>query len=138
MNVVEMLEMEQMRSDIPDFKPGDTVKVYARIKEGEKERIQVFQGVVIRKRRGTPVPHLRFGKSLTVSVWNVFSPFTPPTLIRLRWCQKEKSEDRGFITSGICAAGPQESKKSDSEIVLMAQGTRKMMFVQETPASAST
>jgi large subunit ribosomal protein L19 len=52
MNVVEMLEMEQMRSDIPDFKPGDTVKVHARIKEGEKERIQVFQGVVIRKRKG--------------------------------------------------------------------------------------
>ncbi len=48
-----MLEMEQMRGDIPDFKPGDTVKVHARIKEGEKERIQVFQGVVIRKRKGT-------------------------------------------------------------------------------------
>ena len=53
MNVVEMLEMEQMCGDIPDFKPGDTVKVHARIKEGEKERIQVFQGVVIRKRKGT-------------------------------------------------------------------------------------
>jgi large subunit ribosomal protein L19 len=52
MNVVEMLEMEQMRGDIPGFKPGDTVKVHARIKEGEKERIQVFQGVVIRKRKG--------------------------------------------------------------------------------------
>ncbi len=47
-----MLELEQMRGDIPDFKPGDTVKVYARIKEGEKERIQLFQGVVIRKRKG--------------------------------------------------------------------------------------
>jgi large subunit ribosomal protein L19 len=53
MNVVEMLEMEQMRGDIPGFKPGDTVKVHARIKEGEKERIQMFQGVVIRKRKGT-------------------------------------------------------------------------------------
>jgi len=52
MNVVEMLEMEQMRGDMPDFKPGDTVKVHARIKEGEKERIQIFQGVVIRKRKG--------------------------------------------------------------------------------------
>jgi large subunit ribosomal protein L19 len=41
-----------MRVDIPDFKTGDTIKVHARIKEGEKERIQVFQGVVIRKRRG--------------------------------------------------------------------------------------
>ena len=53
MNIIEMLEMEQMRGDIPGFKPGDTVKVHARIKEGEKERIQVFQGVVIRKRKGT-------------------------------------------------------------------------------------
>jgi len=52
MNIIEMLEKEQMRVDIPDFKPGDTVKVHARIKEGEKERVQVFQGVVIRKRRG--------------------------------------------------------------------------------------
>ena len=55
-----MLEMEQMRGDIPDFKPGDTVKVHARIKEGEKERIQVFQGVVIRKRKG------RTGATFTV------------------------------------------------------------------------
>lgn len=48
-----MLEKEQMRVDIPHFKAGDTVRVHARIKEGEKERIQVFQGVVIRKRKGT-------------------------------------------------------------------------------------
>ncbi len=52
MNVIEVLEKEQMRGDIPEFRPGDTVKVHVKIKEGEKERIQVFQGVVIRKRRG--------------------------------------------------------------------------------------
>ncbi len=52
MNVIEVIEKEQMRVDIPDFRPGDTVKVHARIKEGEKERIQIFQGVVIRKRKG--------------------------------------------------------------------------------------
>jgi len=52
MNLVENLEREQMRIDIPDFRTGDTVKVHARIKEGEKERIQVFQGLVIRKRKG--------------------------------------------------------------------------------------
>ena len=52
MNLVETIEKEQMRVDIPDFKPGDTVKVHARIKEGEKERIQVFQGLVIRKKKG--------------------------------------------------------------------------------------
>jgi len=52
MNVLERLEKEQMRSDIPDFRPGDTVKVHAKIREGEKERIQLFQGVVIRRRKG--------------------------------------------------------------------------------------
>jgi ribosomal protein L19 len=52
MEVIDLLQREQMRTDIPDFRPGDTVRVHARIVEGEKERIQVFQGVVIRKRRG--------------------------------------------------------------------------------------
>lgn len=51
-DVIEVLEKEQMRTDVPDFEPGDTVKVHARIKEGDKERIQVFQGVVLRKRKG--------------------------------------------------------------------------------------
>jgi large subunit ribosomal protein L19 len=52
MDVLETIEKEQMRLDIPDFKAGDTVRVYARITEGEKERIQIFQGVVLRKRKG--------------------------------------------------------------------------------------
>ncbi len=52
MDVIANLEKEQMRVDIPDFKPGDTIRVHARIKEGEKERIQVFEGLVIRKRKG--------------------------------------------------------------------------------------
>ncbi|RLA85898.1 MAG: 50S ribosomal protein L19 [Deltaproteobacteria bacterium] len=52
MNPIEMVEKEYMRMDLPSFRPGDTVKVYYRITEGEKERVQVFQGVVIRKRRG--------------------------------------------------------------------------------------
>ena len=52
MNVIDMLEREQMRFDIPAFKSGDTVKVHVKIIEGQKERIQVFQGTVIRKKRG--------------------------------------------------------------------------------------
>ena len=53
MNVIDQIEKEQMRLDIPYFKSGDAVKVYARIIEGQKERIQVFEGVVIRKRGGS-------------------------------------------------------------------------------------
>jgi large subunit ribosomal protein L19 len=52
MDVIEAIDKEHMRLDIPDFKAGDTVKVHARIKEGDKERIQIFQGVVIRRRNG--------------------------------------------------------------------------------------
>ena len=53
MTIIEKIEREQMRLDIPSFKPGDAVKVHFRIVEGEKERIQVFQGNVIRIQRGT-------------------------------------------------------------------------------------
>jgi large subunit ribosomal protein L19 len=52
MNAIESIEKEHLRMDIPDFKPGDTVKVNFKIQEGDKERIQVFEGVVIRLRRG--------------------------------------------------------------------------------------
>jgi len=52
MNPMELVEREQLRTDLPDFRVGDTVKVYVKIIEGEKERIQLFEGVVIRKKRG--------------------------------------------------------------------------------------
>ena len=52
MDAIEMLEREQQRVDIPEFRGGDTVRVHVRIKEGEKERIQVYEGVVLRRRGG--------------------------------------------------------------------------------------
>lgn len=54
MNIIEALEKEQLRADVPKFGPGDTVKVHAKIVEGTRERIQVFEGVVI-GRQGTGV-----------------------------------------------------------------------------------
>lgn len=52
MNIIDKLDMEQMRFDHPDFRPGDTIKVHIRIIEGNKERVQIFQGVVIKRKRG--------------------------------------------------------------------------------------
>ncbi len=52
MQVIKQLEREQMRLDLPAFAPGDTVRVHVKIKEGDKERIQIFQGVVISKKKG--------------------------------------------------------------------------------------
>lgn len=54
MNIIQALEQEQLRSDIPEFRPGDTVKVHAKIVEGTRERIQVFEGLVI-ARQGSGV-----------------------------------------------------------------------------------
>ncbi len=50
MNLIQSLEQEYLRTDIPQFKPGDTVKVHYKVIEGSRERIQVFEGVVIRRR----------------------------------------------------------------------------------------
>ena len=52
MNIISVLEQEQLRSDIPDFRPGDTVKVHVKVVEGNRERIQVFEGVVIGRQNG--------------------------------------------------------------------------------------
>ena len=47
MNIIEALDKEQLRSDIPEFRAGDTVKVYVKVVEGTRERVQLFEGVVI-------------------------------------------------------------------------------------------
>ncbi len=52
MQQIKQLEREMIRLDMPDFQAGDTVKVHVKIREGNKERIQAFQGVVISKRKG--------------------------------------------------------------------------------------
>lgn len=50
MDIVHEINKEQMRTDLPEFRVGDTIKVHYKIKEGSKERIQIFQGIVIQRR----------------------------------------------------------------------------------------
>ncbi|WP_166238333.1 50S ribosomal protein L19 [Paenibacillus turpanensis] len=52
MNIIAELTKEQLRTDIPAFRPGDTLKVHVKVKEGNRERIQLFEGVVIKRRGG--------------------------------------------------------------------------------------
>ena len=49
MNILDSVDAAQLRTDIPDFRPGDTVKVHVKVIEGSRSRIQVFQGAVIRR-----------------------------------------------------------------------------------------
>jgi large subunit ribosomal protein L19 len=51
-DIMSKVEASQMQKEMPPFSPGDTIKVHVRVKEGEKERIQIFQGVVISRRGG--------------------------------------------------------------------------------------
>ena len=50
--IMKLVESRESRTDIPNFEPGDTVKVHVKVKEGDKERIQVFQGIVISRKGG--------------------------------------------------------------------------------------
>lgn len=52
MDLIKAVEQEQFKEDIPAFRPGDTVKVHVKVVEGSRERIQVFEGAVIRRRGG--------------------------------------------------------------------------------------
>ena len=52
MNIVDQIEKESLRTDIPDFKIGDTVKVFVKVVEGTRERLQGFEGVVIARKNG--------------------------------------------------------------------------------------
>ena len=83
MEKIKQLEKEMMRLDLPHFIPGDTVTVHVKIKEGEKERIQAFQGVVISKRKGSTNASFTVRKvSYGVGVERIF-PLHSPIIDRI-------------------------------------------------------
>lgn len=83
MDIIKKIESEHLRADVPKFRAGDTVKVHTRIIEGEKERIQVFQGVVMRLKRGTTDSTFVVRKvSDGVGVERIF-PLHAPTIDRI-------------------------------------------------------
>ncbi|MDR1545847.1 MAG: 50S ribosomal protein L19 [Deltaproteobacteria bacterium] len=78
MDPIASLNFEQMRFDLPSFRPGDTVAVHVRIKEGDKERVQVFKGVVIRRRKGSLDSSFTVRKvSYGVGVERIFPTHSP-------------------------------------------------------------
>ncbi len=78
MNVIDRIEREGMRKDIPDFGPGDTVRVHVKILEGDKERIQVFEGVVMGRSGGGLRETFRVRKmSYGIGVERIFPVHSP-------------------------------------------------------------
>ncbi|MDR2976491.1 MAG: 50S ribosomal protein L19 [Streptococcaceae bacterium] len=78
MNLIDSINAEQLRTDLPDFRPGDTVKVYAKVVEGTRERIQIFEGVVI-ARQGTGISETYTVRKISsgVGVERIFPLHTP-------------------------------------------------------------
>ncbi len=78
MDSIDLIEREHIRTDLPDFKPGDAVRVHVKIIEGEKERTQVFEGVVISKRGGGSRATFTVRKvSYGIGVERVFPLYSP-------------------------------------------------------------
>ncbi|MDE0331242.1 MAG: 50S ribosomal protein L19 [Nitrospinae bacterium] len=78
MNIIDKIEREGMRKDVPDFDPGDTVRVHVKIVEGDKERIQVFEGVVIGRQGGGLRERFRVRKlSYGIGVERIFPVHSP-------------------------------------------------------------
>jgi large subunit ribosomal protein L19 len=83
MNSLDVIEREAHRKDLPPFRPGDTVRVHVKIREGDKERTQVFEGVVLRRRRGGSSGSFTVRKvSYGVGVERIF-PIDSPTVEKL-------------------------------------------------------
>ena len=76
--VIEKITSAQLRSDIPEFRPGDTVRVHAKVVEGSRERIQIFEGLVI-KRRGAGISETYTVRKISngVGVERTFPVHTP-------------------------------------------------------------
>src|SRR5947209_14417595 len=90
MNKIDLVEKPRLRDDLPDFRPGDTVKVHVRVVEAGRERIQVFQGVVIRRQGGGLRETFTTRKiSFGVGVERTF-PVHSPSVARIEIVQRGK------------------------------------------------
>jgi large subunit ribosomal protein L19 len=91
MDIIKAIEQEQLKADIPEISVGDTVKVHIKIKEGNKERIQVFEGFVIAK-KGAGISETFTVRRLSygVGVEKVF-PVHAPTIDKIEIVRKNKS-----------------------------------------------
>ena len=90
MNLVDRIEQAYLKKGVPDFRPGDTIRVFAKIREGEKERLQAFEGIVLRHRGSgsrstTTVRKISYG----VGVERIF-PVNSPVIDRIEVVQKGK------------------------------------------------
>ncbi len=90
MEIIREIEKEQLKSDLPVFSAGDTVKVHIRVKEGKRERIQIFEGVVLKRQNGGVRETFTVRKiSFGVGVEKIF-PVHSPSIEKIEVTRKGK------------------------------------------------
>ena len=112
MNLIEKLDQQNMKAELPEMNVGDTVRVHVKIKEGSRERIQVFEGTIIAKKHGgVGADHYRSPSELWR--WRVrrSSLFIPPTLSMLRLSAVVRFAERSCTTCVTVLVRLQRSRK---------------------------
>ena len=126
MNIIDRIEAEQLRQDIPEFGPGDTVRVHVKVVEGNRERIQVFEGTVI-SRRGKGVSETFTVRKLSggVGVERVF-PLHSPKIERIEVARQGRVRRaklyylRGRV--GKAGKGPRAQARSRDPVTKQRRG----------------
>ena len=116
MDALKLIAQDSLKAEVPAVEVGDTVRVHVKIREGDKERIQVFEGTVI-ARKAQAFPRLSpFAAFLTALALKGYSPFIPPTLPRLRRSDTAVFAEASFITSETESVRLQRSRnRSDKQ-----------------------
>ena len=108
--LIQSLTEGQLRTDIPSFRPGDTVRVHAKVVEGTRERIQIFEGVVI-SRKGQGISEMYTVRKISSGI-GVERTFPIHVLKRLKLYATVKSAVLNFTTCVLCKVKLHVSKKS--------------------------
>lgn len=128
MNILQAITQEQLRTDIPSFRPGDTLKVHVKVIEGTRERIQLFEGVVIKRRGGGIGETFTVRKiSYGVGVERTF-PVNSLNSRKSKWLAVVKCVVRSCTIFVTCAVKLQELKKFVARIVTKERGLNSSPF----------
>ncbi|MDZ7374747.1 MAG: 50S ribosomal protein L19 [candidate division KSB1 bacterium] len=121
MNKVDLVTASQLKTDIPEFGPGDTVAVHVKVVEGDKERVQVFQGVVI-SRRGSGLNETFTVRKVSdgIGVERIF-PLHSPNIVKIECLRRGKVRRaklfylRGLSTKAARIQEKRDRKENDTK-----------------------
>ncbi len=122
--LIQSLTEGQLRTDIPSFRPGDTVRVHAKVVEGTRERIQIFEGVVI-SRKGQGISEMYTVRKISsgIGVERTF-PIHTPRVDKIEVVRYGKSAVLNFTTCVLCKVKLHVSKKSVNNLQISPKNCR--------------